>query len=135
VCVCACVVAVIIISQMSSKLKSQEMLIGTLFICLLATIMCSLIAIKNYDLYFKYQDMKIQADRFTLMIQCYIEQILTREYTNPYQNPTWTFLKSKFLISIIHPMNNTRKTFEESSVPISLYYSVVRRLIFFSNIK
>jgi hypothetical protein len=31
------------------------------------------------------------------------------------------------VISVIHPLNNTKQVFEESSVPISLYNSVVSR--------
>lgn len=113
--------------MVAPRFKSEEMLVGIIFICLLATIMCSIISINNLHLYAKYQEVKLEAEAFSLMIQCHIEQIVSREVTNPYQNPPWTTLESKFRISIVHPLNRTRTIFEESSVPISLYNSVVSR--------
>ncbi|CAF4332358.1 unnamed protein product [Rotaria magnacalcarata] len=40
-------------------------------------------------------------------------------------DPLWTGIESKCLISIIHPVHNIRKFFEESFVPSSSYLTVV----------
>ncbi len=114
----------------SSRSKSEEMLVGILFICLIATIVFSVISINNLHLYSKYQQIKLEAKAFSLIIQCHIDQIISREVTNLYQNPSWTTIESKFLISIIHPLNKTKRIFEETSVPVSLYNTVVSRLFF-----
>jgi hypothetical protein len=106
------------------------MLVGILFICLIATIVFSVISINNLHLYSKYQQIKLEAKAFSLIIQCHIDQIISREVTNLYQNPSWTTIESKFLISIIHPLNKTKRIFEETSVPVSLYNTVVSRLFF-----
>jgi hypothetical protein len=111
----------------SSRFKSEEMIVGIIFICLLATIMCSIISMNNLHLYTKYQEIKHEAETFSLIIQCHIDKIISREITNLYHKPTWTSIESKFVISVIHPLNNTKQVFEESSVPISLYNSVVSR--------
>lgn len=115
----------------SSDLKSNEMLIGIMFICLLVTIICSAMSINNFDLYIKYQQIKFESEKFSLLIQCQIDEIISREIINSSENLPWTIVESKFIISIIHPLNNTKQTFEESSVPISLYNTVVSPFIFF----
>ncbi|CAF4663997.1 unnamed protein product, partial [Rotaria sp. Silwood1] len=109
----------------SSHLKSEEMLVGIIFICLLTTILCSMISISNLPLYSKYQEIKLQHATFSFIIQCHIDKIIVREITNSNDNSSWTIIESKFIISIIHPLNNTKRTFEESTVPISLYNTVV----------
>jgi hypothetical protein len=107
--------------MVNAYVKSEEMFIGIVFICLLATIMCSIIAINNIHLHTEYQQVRYEAQRFSLRLSCTIENIVTRER----RHPSWTSIESKFLISIQHPLNNNRTYFEVISVPISLFTSVV----------
>ncbi|CAF0872509.1 unnamed protein product [Rotaria sordida] len=109
----------------SSRLKSDELFVGIVFICLLTTILCLMISISNLPLYSKYQQVKLQQATFSLIIQCHIDKIIVREITNSNDNSSWTIIESKFIISIIHPLNNTKQNFEESTVPLSLYNTVV----------
>ena len=112
--------------MVSPRLKSDEMLVGIIFICLLTTIMCSIITINNLHLYSRYQQIKLEADTFSLVIQCHIVKIVSREVTSPFQqHSSWTSVESRFLISILHPQNNTRKLFEEESVPLAIFNTVV----------
>ncbi|CAF4952524.1 unnamed protein product, partial [Rotaria socialis] len=109
----------------SPNSKSEKVLVGGFFICALATIMCSILSLSNLHLYTKYEETKFQHATFSLAISCHIDKIITREIKNPSLDPLWTGIESKFLISIIHPVNNTIKFFEESSVPLSSYLTVV----------
>lgn len=83
------------------------------------------IATLNFSLYTQYKQTKTDAETFSLTLPCSVEKIISREI-NEKNRPSWTIVESKFLISIQHPFNNTKKYFEEKSIPISTYNSVVR---------
>mgnify|MGYP000678150628 CR=1 FL=1 len=109
------------------RFKINEMLIGMSFICLSATVLCFLISISNLHLYSRYQEIRSKSKLFSLNIQCHVDKILTHEIRDLNHDPSWTYIESKFLISLVHPLNNAKRVFEESSVPILLYNTVVGR--------
>lgn len=106
------------------SLHGQEMIKMVLFILLSIGIIGPTMSALNLSFYSQYKQTKSDAQIYSLTLPCFVEKIIAREI-NEKNRPSWTMIESRFLISIQHPLNSTKKYFEEKSIPLSTYNSVV----------